>query len=65
MLFRSYYLGTRARNFGELLNLIENRVDCHLPKVEYDFIMDTYWDSAFNGVDIIEEVKKRMNSYQE
>lgn len=63
--YDKYYLGTRARNFGELLNLIENRVDCHLPKVEYDFIMDTYWDSAFNGVDIIEEVKKRMNSYQE
>lgn len=60
--YDKYYPGIRAYNFQQLLSLIENGTDCHVSKVEHDFIMKIYWDSAFNGVDIIEEVKKRINN---
>ena len=55
-----YYLGRRAYSFEELLDLIRNRTDCHLTEEEHAFVMETYWDSAFNGVDIINEIKHRI-----
>lgn len=59
--YNKYYPGIRAYNFQELLSLIKNETDCHVSKDEHDFIMKTYWDSAFNNIDIIEEIKKRIN----
>ncbi|WP_455669619.1 CDP-glycerol glycerophosphotransferase family protein [Phocaeicola sp.] len=58
--YDKYYPGTRAYNFKELLSLIENDVDCHVLKQEHDFIMETFWAAAFNGVDIVDEIKKRI-----
>lgn len=60
--YNKYYLGPRAHNFNELISFIENKTDCHIPKAEHDFIMKTYWDNAFNGIDIIEEIKKKLNN---
>ena len=55
-----YYPGRRAHSFEELLDLIRNRTDCHLTKEEHALIMETYWDSAFNGADIVSEIKRRI-----
>lgn len=58
--YGKYYPGVRAYNFQELLHLIKNNVDCHVPQKEHDFIMKTYWDDAFNGVNIVDEIKKQI-----
>ena len=58
--YDKYYPGRRAYSFGELLDLIRNRLDCHLTKEEHALVMETYWDSAFNGADIVSEIKRRI-----
>lgn len=58
--YDKYYLGKKAHSFSELINIIANKVDCHLTKEEYSFIMNAYWDSVNNGVDIAKEVEKRI-----
>ena len=55
-----YYPGRRAYSFGELLDLIKNHTDCHLTEEEHALVMETYWDSAFNGADIVSEIKRRI-----
>lgn len=59
--YDKYYPGVRAHNFEDLLTIIKDGCDCHVPKAERDFVMQFYWDSIDNGVDIVEEVKKRLN----
>ena len=58
--YDKYYPGQRAYSFGELLNLIKNHTDCHLTEEEHALVMETYWDSAFNGADIVSEIKRRI-----
>ena len=55
-----YYPGRRAYSFEKLLDLIRNRTDCHLTEDEHALVMETYWDSAFNGADIVSEIKRRI-----
>lgn len=59
--YDKYYPGVRAHSFEELLVIIKEGRDCHVPKAERDFVMQFYWDSIDNRVDIVEEVKKRLN----
>lgn len=54
------YPGRRVYSFRELLDLIKNHTDCHLTEEEHALVMDTYWDSAFNGADIVSEIKRRI-----
>ncbi|MBQ6964935.1 MAG: CDP-glycerol glycerophosphotransferase family protein [Bacteroidaceae bacterium] len=59
--YDKYYLGKQAYNFDELIQMITDNVDCHIPQKDKDFVMRFYWDSINNGVDIVEEVKKRLH----
>ena len=54
------YPGRRVYSFRELLDLIKNHTDCHLTEEEHALVMETYWDSAFNGADIVSEIKRRI-----
>lgn len=58
--YDKYFLGKRAYDFGELLQLIESGEDCHLPKEERKELMDFFWDNNESTTDIVEEIKKRI-----
>lgn len=60
--YEKYYPGKRALTFDELLLLIEKNTDCHIPPEEYQFVMDAYWDSYDNGLDLISEITRRVKS---
>lgn len=58
--YNKYYPGTRAYSFKDLLHLIKHNIDCHVSKQEHAFIMKTFWDAAFNEVEVVSEIKKRI-----
>lgn len=60
--YNKYYLGKRVQTFEELINLIVRRIDCHLSEEDYRFLMKTFWDSYDNGVELVAEIKKRLES---
>lgn len=53
--------GYRVYCFDDLLNTIKTSRDCHLSDKDYQFILNNYWEYAFNNTDIVEEIKKRIN----
>ena len=58
--YNKYYLGKRVQTFDELITLIANRVDCHLTEEDHSFLMKAFWDSYDNGIDLVAEIKKRI-----
>jgi len=58
--YDKYYLGKRTYNFDQLMKTIENREDCHIPKEQYDSLMNFFWDNNRHNIDISEEIKKRI-----
>ena len=59
--YEKYYLGTKAYNFNQLVELIASNQDCHIPKDKYDYLMQFFWDNNSHDIDIVEEIKKRLN----
>lgn len=59
--YDKFYPGRRARNFEDILTIIRNGEDCHVPKEQRDFLMKFYWGNIFDGVNIAEEIKNRVN----
>ena len=58
--FDKYFVGKRANDFTELLDVIMSGEDCHVPQEHYDRLMDFYWDNNRSNIDIAEEIKKRI-----
>lgn len=59
--YDKYFLGKRANNFTQLLDIINSNEDCHVPKEQYSFLMNFFWDNNTHKIDIVEEVKKRIS----
>ena len=59
--FDTYYKGKVVKTFEELLYLIQHNIDCHIDRGDYKFLMDYFWGSINNPLDIVEEVKKLFN----
>ena len=62
--FDEYYLGQRAYNFNELLELIKTGKDCHIPKGQYQRLMRFFWDCNEHQIDIADKIKKRIGIRQ-
>lgn len=60
--YDKYYPGRRVFTFNELIALIANGTDCHLQAKDYKHIMNTFWDSYNNGLDLVTEITKRVKS---
>ena len=58
--FDKYFVGRRAYDFKQLLQFIESKEDCHVPREDYDRLMEFFWDNNRNNIDIAEETKKRI-----
>ena len=58
--YDKYFVGKRADNFGQLLEIIAKGEDCHVPKAQYDFLMDFFWDANRFKIDLVEEIKQRI-----
>jgi len=58
--YDKYYVGKRAYNFAQLLQIIESGEDCHVPQDKYHELMEFFWDNNRHQIDIVEEVKKRI-----
>ena len=59
--YDNYYKGVEISTFGELLSIIKSNKDCHLSESDYLCVMDLFWSYIDIPVDIVEEVKKRLN----
>lgn len=59
--YDKYFVGKRAYNFSQLLHIIDSEEDCHVPKEQYDFLMEFFWDNNRHQIDIVEEVKRRIS----
>lgn len=59
--YDKYFIGKRAYDFNELLQLIKSGEDCHLPKNERKELMEYFWDSNESTTNIVEEIKKRIS----
>lgn len=58
--YDKYYVGKRAFDFNQLIGVMKSGEDCHVPKDQYDFLMNFYWDNNSHNIDIIEEIKNRI-----
>lgn len=58
--YDKYYLGKRVYDFDQLLKTMLSGVDCHIPKEQYDSLMNFFWDNNRHNIDIAEEIKKRI-----
>lgn len=58
--YDKYYKGMKVYNFNDLLLTIESNKDCHLSKIDYDTLMDYYWGSINEPLDIVNEVNKKL-----
>lgn len=59
--FDKYYIGKKVFDFPQLLKTLSSEEDCHVPKEHYDRLMDFFWSSNNSRVDIVDEIKKRIN----
>ena len=62
--YENYFVGQKAYSFKQLLTLIENKTDCHVPKEERIRLMNFFWDNNEKNIDIVEEIKMRINYNQ-
>ncbi len=60
--YDKYFVGKRAYSFTQLLSIMKSGEDCHVPQEKYKFLMDFFWDSNKERIDLVEEVKKRIVS---
>lgn len=58
--YDKYFVGKRAFDFNQLIEIFKSGEDCHVPKDQYDFLMNFYWDNNSHNIDIIEEIKNRI-----
>lgn len=58
--YDKYFVGKRAYDFAQLLQIIESGEDCHVPQEKYHELMEFFWDNNRQQIDIVEEVKKRI-----
>ncbi len=58
--FDKYYVGKRANNFNQLLDIMKSGVDCHVAKDKYEFLMEYFWEHNRHRIDIAEEIKRRI-----
>lgn len=58
--FDEFTLGKRAHNAEQLLDLIEEHVDCHLSKSEMQKMIDIYWGAKDQKLDIFDEICNRL-----
>lgn len=58
--YDNYYIGRRAYDFDQLVQIIKNKEDCHIPHDKYSELMDFFWDNNRRQIDIVEELKKRI-----
>ena len=58
--YDKYFVGKRAYDFAQLLQIIESGEDCHVPQDKYHELMEFFWDNNESTTDIVEEVKKRI-----
>lgn len=59
--YDKYFVGKRAYNFTQLLQIIESGEDCHVPQDKYQELMEFFWDNNRHRIDIVEEVEKRIS----
>ena len=59
--YDKYFVGKRAYNFAQLLQIIESGEDCHVPQEKYQELMEFFWDNNRHRIDIVEEVEKRIS----
>lgn len=60
--FNKCYLGNRVRVFSALLGLTDNGADCRLSRERHDSIMRNYWSDAFNGFDLVKDIKRHIHA---
>jgi hypothetical protein len=58
--YDKYFVGRRANDFNQLIDILITNKDCHIPKDRYDFIMNYFWDNNRYNIDIAEEIKTRI-----
>ena len=58
--YDKYFVGKRAYNFDQLLQIMKSGEDCHVPKEQYELLMNFFWDNNRYNIDIAEEIKKRI-----
>lgn len=58
--FDKYYVGRKASDFSQLLNIISSNEDCHVPTEDYNRLMDFFWSGNKSSVNIVEEIKSRI-----
>jgi CDP-glycerol glycerophosphotransferase (TagB/SpsB family) len=58
--YDKYFVGKRASDFHQLLQIMESNEDCHVSKDKYEFLMDFFWSCNKYNIDIAEEIKKRI-----
>jgi CDP-glycerol glycerophosphotransferase (TagB/SpsB family) len=56
--YEEYMPGVRAESFDELLLHMQNHTDCHVK--ERNKIMNLFWESYDNGLDIAQAIKERQ-----
>lgn len=59
--YDKYYVGKKVYDFKQLLSTIESGEDCHVPQKERNELLEFFWDSHKKNVDLVEEIKKRIN----
>ena len=58
--YDKYFVGKKTYTFNQLLQTIKNEEDCHVPKEDYDRLMEFFWDNNRHNIDIVEEIKNRI-----
>ncbi len=58
--YDKYFVGTRAKDFTQLLQILGSGEDCHVPQDKYLELMEFFWDNNRQQIDIVNEVKKRI-----
>jgi len=58
--YDKYFVGKKTYTFNQLLQTITSEEDCHVPKEDYNRLMEFFWDNNRHNIDIVEEIKNRI-----
>ena len=58
--FNTYFIARKAYHFEQLLTIMKEGLDCHIPSKERKRLLDFFWDSNEKDIDLVEVIKKRI-----
>ena len=58
--YATYFVGKKVYDFEQLFDVLNSEEDCRVPPTKYDFLMEFFWSSNRNKIDLIDKIENSL-----